>query len=768
MHRMTRGISIVLTIAAVALFSLAANSWAAPAFVTQMFDNGHTSSNPNETQLTVAKVKSSFGPLFKRSLDAQVYSQPLYLPNLNMGTLGTHNALFIATENNTIYAFDADTNGPPLWTRNLTPAGETVQVATDYNNTRVPQVGITGTPVIDLASGTIYAVAASKTISSPVVFHQRLNALNVVNGAARAGSPVDIHAKYHGTGGIQDGQGNVVFDPLAEFNRPALLLFNGLVYTGWGSHEDNGNYQGWVIAYNKTTLQQAGVFNTSPSNPPGTGGGSIWQASIGLVADSDSVYFISGNGPFDVNTGGPNYGDSAVRLGTSFQVLDYFTPCNQQELNSLDVDLGSGGMMILPDQTAAHVKIATHAGKEGSIYVLDRTNMGKYRASTVADNVPCTDNVVQKLWRVLGASPTNGTASRNAFWGAPAYYRDASGHQTVYYSGADTAIKADSLASDTLTGTSQTPDTYPSGGTIPAISSNGGLVGTAVMWAIKRANSTDGNGPLTLDAYDATNLATRLVVDIPAGPWNKRNFAFLIPTVVNGKVYIASDGELDVFGLTGGTPTPTPTSSKTPTATPTSAKTPTATPTSTAVAGNVQITAPANGATVSGTVSIAAQVSSSVSWINIYIDGHYLASGPPFTFSWNSTTVANGAHTISAKSYATGGAQNGTASVSVTVSNSGGPAATPTSTPASSTVKITAPANGATVSGTVTVTAQVASNVVWINIYIDGGYFASGPPYTFSWNSKNVANGTHAISTKAYASGGAQLGSDSISMKVAN
>jgi len=765
MERMKRRISLVVTIAVLALVSLATNSWAAPTFVTQMFDNGHTSSNPNETQLTVARVKSSFKALFKRSLDAQVYSQPLYLPNLNMGALGTHNALFVATENNTIYCFNADT-GASLWSRNVTPAGETVQVYTDYNNTRVPQVGITGTPVIDVASGTIYAVAASKTISSPVVFHQRLNALNVVNGAPRTGSPVDIHAKYHGTGGIQDGQGNVVFDPLPQFNRPALLLFNGLVYTGWGSHEDNGNYQGWVIAYNKTTLAQAGVFNTSPSNPPGVGGGSIWQASIGLVADSDSVYFISGNGPFNANTGGPNYGDSAMRLGTSFQVLDYFTPCNQAELDSLDVDLGSGGMMILPDQTAAHVKIATHAGKEGSIYVLDRTNMGKYRPTTVADNVPCTDNVVQKLWRVLGTAPTNSTANRNAYWGAPAYYRDSAGHQTVYYSGANAAIKAYSLASDTLTLTSQTPDTFPSGGTIPAVSSNGGLAGTAVMWAIKRANSNDGNGPLTLDAYDATNLANRLVADIPAGVWNKLNFAFLIPTVVNGKVYIASDGELDALGVPSA-PTPTPT--RTPTSTPTSGRTrtPTATPTSTAVAGNVRITAPANGATVSGTVSITAQVSSVVSWINIYIDGHYLASGPPYTFSWNSTTVANGAHTISAKSYATGGAQNGTYSISVTVSNSGGPTPTATSTP-SSTVKITAPANGATVSGTVTITARVASNVVWINIYIDGGYLASGPPYTFSWNSKTVANGTHAISTKAYASGGAQLGSDSISVKVAN
>jgi hypothetical protein len=367
---------------------------------------------------------------------------------------------------------------------------------------------------------------------------------------------VDIHAKYPGTGGTQDGLGNVVFDPLVHFNRPSLLLFNNLVYTGWSSHEDNGEYQGWMIAYNKTTLAQAGVFNTSPNNPPGVGGGSIWQSSIGLVSDADSVYIVTGNGPYDANTGGPNFGDSAIRLSTSFKVLDYFTPCNQQELNTLDVDLGSSGFMILPDQTAAHVKIATHAGKEGSIYVLDRTNMGKYQATTVANNVPCSDNVLQKLWRVLGSTPTTGDSSREAFWGAPAYYRDSLGHQFVYYSGAESPIKAYSLASDTLAPTTQTADAYPNGGSIPTISSNGGAAGTAILWAIKRANSAEGNGPLTLDAYDATNLASRLLVDLPAGQWSERNYAFLIPTVANGKVYIASDKEVDVFGLKAGPTTP--------------------------------------------------------------------------------------------------------------------------------------------------------------------------------------------------------------------
>ena len=551
-----------------------------PSITTQMYNNSHTGWNSNETQLTVANVRSNFQLLFTDSTDESTYAQPLYIPELNMGARGVHNVIFVATENNTVYAFDADRAGAPLWSTSLTPPGETLQDADDVNETRIPEMGITGTPVIDPATGTIYAVAASKTTSTSVVFHQRLHALDIVSGRERPNSPVDIAAKFPGTGGTQDGNGNVVFDPLIEYNRPALTLFGNSVYTAWSAHEDNGVYQGWVIAYDKTSLAQVAVFNDSPNLPAGVGGGSIWQSSVGLVADDASIYGLTANGAFDANIGGSDYGDTALRLGPTLNVADFFTPCNQQELDDLDVDLGSGAPMILPDQASGPTKLLTFAGKEGSIYLVDRTAMGGYTPTTVADNVPCTDNVVQKLWRVLGVTPTNASSDRDAYWGAPAYFQDSSGHQYVYYPGAYGPITEFDLANGALT-----PGTAPSGnpnqtalstynfpqfGTIPAVSSNGGNPTTAILWAIRQSPPPSaGPGPLTLDAYAATDLTNQLVFDIPAGSWTYFNASFLVPTVVNGKVYVSSAGELDVFGLA---PTATPTAtSASPSATPTPA-----------------------------------------------------------------------------------------------------------------------------------------------------------------------------------------------------
>jgi hypothetical protein len=540
-----------------------------PSVTTQMYNNMHTGWNNQETQLNIANVLTNFRLLFTDKAEGQTYSQPLYVPTVNLGKRGTHNVIFVATETNTVYAFDADKAGKPLWTSNLTPRGETLQVAADYQNIRIVQAGISGTPVIDPATGTLYAVAASKTKGKNPVFHQRLHALDITTGAERPGSPVDIQAKYPGTGGEQDGQGNVVFDPLVEFNRAALTLFGNNVYTAWSAHEDIGNYQGWVIAYDKNTLAQTAVFNTSPSVVPdpllGPGGGSIWQASIGMVADDSSIYAVTANGPFDANTGGPNYGDTVLRLGPSLNVADYFTPCNQQEFYALDVDLGSGAAMILPDQTSGPTKLLVFAGKEGSIYLADRTAMGRYTPTTVADTVPCTDNVVQKLWRVLGVTDTTGNSNRDAFWGAPAYFQDASGRQYIYYTGDYSPITEFDLANGALTaGTNasgaanQTPSSeynFSHGGTTPVISSNGGDPTTAIVWAVRHTlPPSDGPGPLELDAFSATDLTKEIVFDIPAGQWNFQNDPFLIPTVVNGKVYVFSGGELDVFGVSSTTP----------------------------------------------------------------------------------------------------------------------------------------------------------------------------------------------------------------------
>ena len=233
-----------------------------------MYNNQHTGWNNQETQLNIANVKTNFKLLFKDKTVGQTYSQPLYVPALNMGKLGTHNVIFVATENNLVYAFDADRARGPLWTAKLTPSGETLQVTADYDNNRIPQMGVTGTPVIDATTGTLYAVAASKTTAASPVFHQRLHALDITTGKERANSPVDIVASFPGTGGTTDGNGHEVFSPVIEFNRSALTLFNNNIYTAWSAHEDNGNYQGWVIAYDKTSLQQTAVFDDSPNIPP--------------------------------------------------------------------------------------------------------------------------------------------------------------------------------------------------------------------------------------------------------------------------------------------------------------------------------------------------------------------------------------------------------------------------------------------------------------------------------------------------------------------
>ncbi|HLI81204.1 MAG TPA: hypothetical protein VKV03_14550 [Candidatus Binataceae bacterium] len=610
-----------LLLALVSIFLTSGVAATQPSVVTQLYDNQHTGWNPNETLLTVANVKSSFKLLFKDTTDSGIaaanrgtYAQPLYVPAVQIGG-AAHNVIFVATEANNVYAFDADKAGAPLWSKNLTPSGETLQTSNDYANTRIPQIGISGTPVIDPVAGTLYVVAASKTTSGTTVFHQRLHALDITSGNERSNSPVDIAAKYPGTGSPNDGNGNVVFNPLVEFNRTALTLFGNTVYTAWSAHEDNGiesdgsidgtgAYQGWIIAYDKTSLAQVGVFNTDPSivSDPnlGSGGGSIWQASVGMVADDSSLYSLSANGPFN---GGPNYGDTLLRLtqAPSIGVGDYFTPCDQYELYANDVDLGAGAPMVLPDQSSGPTKLLTFAGKEGSIYLINRTSLGHY---TPTQNTPpqgpsttqCTDNVVQVLWRVLGtASKTDSAlgANRDAFWGAPAYFKDSSGRQYVYYTGDYSPIMEYDLASGALSPgnnpggqPNQTPSSnynFARGGTLPSISSNGGDTSTAILWAIRHPTpdvSSDGTGTIHLDAFPANDLTNEIVTDIPAGTWNYQNNAWIIPTVVNGKVYVSSSGELDVFGTSGTTSaTPTATATSTSGATPTATATPVSTPT---------------------------------------------------------------------------------------------------------------------------------------------------------------------------------------------
>src|SRR5215469_9044399 len=338
-------------------------------------DLARSGANTAETILTPANVNpAGFGKLFSQPVDGQVYAQPLYVPLVNIPGKGIHNVLFVATEHDSIYAFDADsTTGPnaaPLWHVNFTSPStgdNTVSVADVLGCPSIgPELGITGTPAIDLSTGTLYVVAS--TILNGQFFH-RLHALDIATGAERPGSPVVIEASVPGTG---DGfsQHTVPFHPYLYKNRAGLLLLNGVVYTAWTSHCDAGSFHGWLLGYGPSDFQQKAIFNDSPNAFQG----SLWMGGAAPAADAaGNIYVISGNGPFDGDPNSPAMGDSFIKLssGGGLALTDYFTPFNQQSLNLGDIDLGSSGPLLLPDTdgSAAHPHLMAGAGKEGRIYL---------------------------------------------------------------------------------------------------------------------------------------------------------------------------------------------------------------------------------------------------------------------------------------------------------------------------------------------------------------------------------------------------------------
>ena len=504
--------------------------------VTYHNDNARTGQSLNETLLTPSNVGSTtFGLLFNLPVDGYVYAQPLYLSKLVLPGKGTHNVVFIATEHDSVYAFDADSiagaNASPLWQVSLVPPGGTSVPSGDTNTTDlVPEVGITGTPVIDPKSGTLYAVAKTKEAGQYV---QRLHALDVKTGREKFGGPVRIAAWSRGTG---DGSvdGIVSFDALHQQNRAALLLANGVVYLAFGSHGDVTPYHGWVIAYDAHSLRRVATFNTTPNgstDPSGypLGGGAIWQGGAGLAIDSSgNLFFETGNGTFDIDSGGLDYGDSFVKLKSShgLAAVDYFTPYDQAYLNDNDVDLGSGGLVLLPDSagSAAHPHLLVGCGKEGTIYLIDRDNLGHYDSTS--------DHVVQSVPYAVGG-----------VWGMPAYYNSA-----IYYGGVYDAIKRFTIASGSLTVTPASESSalfgYP--GPTPTISANGNKNG--IVWAIDSSDYWE-SGPAILHALDAADVSSELyssnqVAADQAGPAVK----FTVPTVANGKVYLGAEYVVSVYG----------------------------------------------------------------------------------------------------------------------------------------------------------------------------------------------------------------------------
>ncbi len=504
-----------------------------PDVTTYHFDNSRDGLNAQETVLTPANVTSAtFGKVGFFQGDGKVDAQPLYLAGLNVGGTAT-NVLYMATEHGSLYAFNADT-GAQLWKTSLLGAGEAP--SDDHGCNQIsPEIGITSTPVIDRAKGVIYAVAMSefKDPSGKATYHQRLHALNLTTGAEIAGSPTEITGSYPGTG-VSSVNGTVPFLPGQYAERAGLLLQNGTIYLSWTSHCDGGAYTGWVMAYSESTLQQTAILNLTPNGNDGA----IWMSGNGPAADGGgNIYFLDANGTldpgFDAN-GFPSmqdYGNAIVKLSTAggkLAVADYFEPFDTGYDSTHDVDLGSGGAMLLPDMTDAsgtvrHLLVG--AGKDKNIYVADRDNLGKF-------NPASNSNLYQELPNALAKGA----------WSSPAYFNN-----TVYYGGQGDTLKAFPITQAKLAATpsSQSAAVFPYPGSTPSVSANG--TQNAIVWALESPSG----GPGVLHAYEATSLSNELYNSNQAanGRDGFTGNKFITPVIVNGKVFVGTPTGVAEFGL---------------------------------------------------------------------------------------------------------------------------------------------------------------------------------------------------------------------------
>jgi hypothetical protein len=515
--------------------SRASRSTAAkPALVvvaTAQYDNARSGANLRETILTPQNVNASqFGRVATFLVDGDVYAQPLYVQQLEIPGKGLHNVLFVATEKDSVYAFDADvTSTSPLWHVNFAETGNISPVsARDVQCPFIqPDVGITSTPVIDVAGKTLYAVARTKESPSGSnwAFRQKLHALDLATGAEKLGGPATIHASYQGEKSLFS-KGVIEFDARRENQRAALLLANGNVFITWASSCDVGPYYGWVMAYDARTLKQTGVLNVSPRAKES----GIWQADAGPAADSKgNVYLITGNGKFTAASGGQDYGDSVLKIALTpngLAVRDYFTPADQEHLNDTDGDFGSGSPLLLPDQPAPHSHLLLAAGKSAKLYELDRDQLGHFHAGD-------DSNAVQVV-----------PAGAQSF-GAPAYWN---GH--VFYFLMNDYLRDYALQNGRLSTQPVAKSTanINDPGT-PAISANGSKNG--IVWILSTKVWDGPDQPAILFAYDAANVANELYnsTQNPSRDRAGKALRFTIPTVANGRVYVPAKREVDVYGL---------------------------------------------------------------------------------------------------------------------------------------------------------------------------------------------------------------------------
>jgi len=519
--------SIALTVKAAAMTN-------APDVTTYHDDIARDGLNAEETILTLSNVNSAqFGKIGFDTVDGLVDAEPLYLANVIVGG-GLHSVLYVATEHGSLYAFDAD-NGAQLWKVSLVGSGETTSYDRGCGQVS-PEIGITSTPAIDRrqgVNGTLFTVGMTKDASGS--YHQRLHALDITTGAEIGGSPTEITAIYPGTGASASG-GNVLFEPGQYKERAALLLLNDNVYLGFSSHCDIRPYTGWVMGYSESTLQQTQVLNLTPNGSEG----SIWMSGDGMAADSSgNLYFLDANGSFDTTldaSGFPangDFGNAMLKVSTSgaLAVEDYFETYNTVTESDEDEDLGSGGEVLLPDETDA-ASVVRHlivgAGKDSNIYLADRDNMGKFEAGIVTD-----PNIYQEVMGALAGQ----------VFATPAFFNGV-----LYYGAVGDALKAFPMTDAKLatTPSSRSSTSFPYPGTTPSISANGTQDG--IVWALESSMSAPG----VLHAYDTANLTHELYNTGQAaggrdsfGNGNK----FITPLIVNGKVYVGTQTGVAVFGL---------------------------------------------------------------------------------------------------------------------------------------------------------------------------------------------------------------------------
>ena len=489
-----------------------------PAVTTWGYGTQRNNVNMQEYVLTPTNVRTAtFKKLFSYPVDGFIYGQPLFVPQLQVNG-ATHNVVYVATENNSVYAFDAE-GGGQLW---QTSFGSAIPCGNIHGCGVAPVIGVTATPVIDTTLGNIY-VANRQFNATTGTYSHNLHSLNLLTGAENVGSPVTITASVPGTG-YDAVSGTVTFNPQTASQRPALLELNGTVFVATASYGDADPYHGWVIGFSASDLTQTIVFNSSPNGKRG----GVWGGP--LTSDGTFIYIVTGNGSWNGTT---NFGDSFVKLSPvngTLSMADFFTPFNYATLTANDREVGSAFATLLPPfGSSPFPNIMIGAGKEGRIYVINRDNMGHFNAS-------CDCQIIQSIPNAVGVATNTSDWERN--FTTPPYWNG-----NVYFSGTNDAVKRFTLNTSTsqltTTPSDQSPTTYPFPGSNPVVSGNGN--GSGILWAIEK-------GAAILHAYDATKLSRELYNSNSARDALVSVVKFAPPMVVNGKVYVGTRDHLVVYG----------------------------------------------------------------------------------------------------------------------------------------------------------------------------------------------------------------------------